>query len=126
MNLTNGQRGMTLVGWVFALTLAGAASLLVMRLVPIYLESFKVDKALQSLVEEQDIARQSASEIYRGFVRRMDIEDVDRFNQRDVRKYVTVEKNGPRVTITVEYQAKAKLFRELSLVADFVKTASNI
>ena len=125
MNLANRQRGMTFLGWVFTLGLIGAVSLLVLKLVPMYMESFKVDKALESLVEQPNINHQSATEIYKGFVRRMNIEDVKRFTERNVRSYVLVEKNGPNVTITVEYQAKAKLFRELSLVADFVKTASN-
>ncbi len=125
MNLANRQRGMTFLGWVFTLGLIGSVALLVMKLFPMYMESFKVDAALESLVEEPNIAHQSRSQIYAGFVRRMDIEDVKRFNERNVRSYVTIEKTGPNVTITVEYQAKADLFRELSLVADFVKTASN-
>ena len=125
MNLRSSQRGMTLLGWIFTLVLIGAVSLLVMKLVPIYAESFKVDKALKSIIGQPGIAQQSPTEIYRQFARRMDIEDLERFGEQNVRKYVTVEKKGPKVVITVEYQAKTKLIGDLSLVADFKKQVSS-
>ena len=116
---------MTFLGWVIVLVLVGGIALIVMKLVPLYMESFKVDSALKSIVEQPNLKDESTADIYKQFVRRMNVEDVNRFNDRNVRKFVTVDKKGPHVTITVEYQAKAELYDNLSLVADFKKQASN-
>jgi hypothetical protein len=125
MNLGRNQQGMTFLGWVIVLVLVGGIALIVMKLVPLYMESFKVDSALKSIVEQPNLKDESTADIYKQFVRRMNVEDVNRFNDRNVRKFVTVDKKGPHVTITVEYQAKAELYDNLSLVADFKKQASN-
>ena len=116
---------MTLLGWIFTLTLIGSVALIVMKLVPIYLESFKVDKALSGIIEEPGIGNKPPVEIYKDFVRRMDIDEVDRFSARTVREYVTVEKNLRNVTITVEYQAETHLIGNVSLIVDFKKQVSN-
>jgi hypothetical protein len=124
MNLSRNQQGMTFLGWVIVLALIGGIALIVMKLVPLYMESFKVDSALEGILEQPNLKDQSVADIYKQFVRRMNVEDVNRFDERNVRKFVTVEKRGPQVKITVEYQAKAELYDNLSLVADFKKQAS--
>ena len=90
MNLGRNQQGMTFLGWVIVLVLVGGIALIVMKLVPLYMESFKVDSALKSIVEQPNLKDESTADIYKQFVRRMNVEDVNRFNDRNVRKFGTV------------------------------------
>ena len=119
------QQGMTLVGWLIVLVLVGSAALLVLRVVPVYLESFKVERAMQSVAEEPGIAGMSKRQIYKKFISRMDVEDVDRFSERNIHKFMTVQKQGPKVTLTLKYQNVTPLIHNISLQFDFEHQASN-
>ena len=125
MNRCSKQEGMTLVGWIITLVLIGAVALLVLKVVPVYIESFKVKQALISVVEEPGVAQAGKREIYRRFISRMDVEDVDRFTQSNVHKYLEVEKKGQMVTLTIQYQTITPLVRNISLLVDFKHQASN-
>ncbi len=125
MNPSNRQQGMTLVGWLITLVLVGAVALLVLKLVPVYLESFKVEKALHSVAQESGLSQVSKQEIYRRFMRRMDVEDVDRFTKANLHKYMTVEKKGRTVILLLQYQTITPLFHNISLLIDFSFQASN-
>ncbi len=102
MNPNNSQTGMTLIGWIFTLILVGAVALLVLKVVPVYLESFKVEQALHSVAGEAGVGQATKRDIYKRFVKRMDVEDIDRFNQNNVHKYLTVQKKGNTVILTIE------------------------
>ncbi len=125
MNGSDSQHGMTLVGWLITLVLVGAVALLVLKLVPVYLESFKVEKALRAVAQETGLAQVNKREVYRRFMRRMDVEDVDRFTKANLHKYMEVEKKGKTATLILEYQVVTPLFHNISLQHDFKFQASN-
>lgn len=119
------QNGMTVIGWVLSLVVLAFGVLFVLRLVPIYVESFKVDNALTSLIRDPATADSSRGEIVKKFVARMNIEDIDRFDtEQKVKDYLTVEKGNGRVVIRMQYQAVAPLVGNLSIVADWDKEVS--
>ena len=125
MNRHNSQGGMTLIGWIFTLVLIGAVALLILKVVPVYLESFKIKQALNSVAGEPGIGQASKREIYKKFVTRMDVEDVDRFSQHDVHRYLDVQKKGNTVILTVQYRSEKPIVHNISLVVDFKHQASN-
>ena len=125
MNHNSSQEGMTLIGWIFTLVLVGAVALLVLKVVPVYLESFKVEQALHSVAGEPGIGQATKREIYKRFVKRMDVEDVERFDQRNVHKYLEVQKKGNTVILTIEYQTITPIIHNISLLVDFKHQASN-
>ncbi len=125
MNQNNSQTGMTLIGWIFTLVLVGAVALLVLKVVPVYLESFKVEQALHSVAGEPGIGQATKRDIYKRFVKRMDVEDVERFDQRNVHQYLEVQKKGNTVILTIEYQTITPIIHNVSLMVDFKHQASN-
>jgi hypothetical protein len=125
MTVLRRQNGMTVIGWVLSLVVLAFGVLFVLRLVPIYVESFKVDNALNSLVRDPATADSSRNDIIKKFVARMNIEDIDRFDtEQKVKDYLTVEKGNGRVVIRMQYQSVAPLVSNLSIVADWDKEVS--
>lgn len=125
MNTLRKQKGMTVIGWVLTLVVLGFAVLIVLRLVPLYMESFKVDQALSSIIRDPSTADSSRVEIVKKFVARMSIDDVDRFDSEEkVKDSLTVEKGNGRTIIRMQYQTVAPLMGNLSILADWDKEVS--
>ena len=125
MKLKRRQRGMTFWMLLFVLVVLGFAFFIALKLFPIYLESFKIDRAIESVAQEPGAADRSRADLQDTLVKRFDIDDVTRITERNFRDYVDIDKKGQRVTITVDYRAEAHLVGNISLVADFTKRASN-
>lgn len=119
------QQGITATGLILWLIVLGFAALLTLRLFPIYMESFKIDTAMQSVIEDPALVKKSNGEIIEALLRRFEIDDVQRIGRRNYRSHVKIEKKRDKVAIMVTYRAEAPLFRNLSLVADFHKQAQN-
>lgn len=119
------QQGITAIGLILWLVLLGLGALLALRLFPVYMESFKIDTAMQSVIEDSALVKKSNREIIEALLRRFEIDDVQRITSRNYRDHVKVEKKLDKVAILVSYRAEARLFRNLSLVADFHKQTQN-
>ncbi|MCP5155177.1 MAG: DUF4845 domain-containing protein [Ectothiorhodospiraceae bacterium] len=119
------QRGMS--GWMLLLLLilGGFGVLVGLKLIPVYLESLKIDKAMQSVLEDREIEARTKGEIVMGLLRRLDIDDVTRINELNWQEFVKVEKKGKQVEISVIYSRVEPLFLNLSILAEFEKHASN-
>ena len=119
------QQGITAIGLILWLIVLGCVALLALRLFPIYMESFKIDAAMQSVVADPALTRKSNREIIDALLRRFDIDDVQRIDSRNYKNHLKIEKKRDKVTIVVSYRAEAPLFHNLSLVADFHKQTQN-
>lgn len=119
------QRGMTTLGLIFVLAVFGFAGYVGLKLFPIYTESFKIDSAMKGVVDDPDVANMSKSDILASFIRRLDVNDVDRITARNYRQYLDIEKDQDTVSLDVAYRAQAPLFANVSLVIDFHKHAQN-
>jgi len=119
------QRGITFIGLLFVLVVLGFVAYIVMKLVPVYIESFKIDTAMNSVVQEPGIGGMTTKEIGRLFTKRLDIDSVTRITELNYRDYVTITNNQGRVGIDVSYRAETPLFGNVSVVVDFDKHAEN-
>lgn len=124
MQTIHRQRGMTFLGLVLILVVLGSVLLVGLKLFPVYKESFVVDGALNSLISQPGIENKSRRDIYKQFLKYMEIEDIDRFSDANIAKFLKVEKKGNGITLSLEYQAQAPLFKNLSIVADWKKLVS--
>ena len=125
MSLKRRQRGMTFWMLLFVLGVLGFVFYVSLKLFPIYLESFKIDRAIESVSRDPGVGDQSQTAVADSLVKRFDIDDVRRITERNFKIYVDIDKKGRRVRITVEYRAEAHLVGNIYLVADFKKRASN-
>jgi hypothetical protein len=114
-------------GWMlmFLLIFGAFVLLLGLKLFPVYLESFKIDKALRGVIEQSDIGQRSKREISLALTRRLDIDDVRSVNEGNFQKFGKITKKGNRVIIEIVYEKVEPLVGNLSLLATFEKRVEN-
>ena len=109
------QQGMTLLGWIIVLGLIAFFVLLTLRLLPNYLENFKVAETLESLRNEPDITRKAPSEVRKLISRRFMINDVTNLDARDV----TITNADGRITIRARYEIRMPVLGNVDAVTRF-------
>jgi hypothetical protein len=119
------QRGITFLGLLFVLVVLGFVALMGMKMFPVYMESFKIDKALKSLISDSQIGSMSKRDIIQALLKRLDIDSVNRIDHRNYNEYVTIVSNEGKVSVDVAYRAEAPLFSNISIVVDFEKHVEN-
>lgn len=115
MNHPKRQQGMTLLGWIIVLGLIAFFVLLTLRLLPNYLENFKVAETLESLKNEPDITRKAPSEVRKLISRRFIINDVTSIDARDV----TITNDDGRITIRARYEIRVPVLGNVDAVTKF-------
>lgn len=109
------QRGMTLIGFVISLAIAGLFIYVGMKLIPMYSEFYSVKKALAAMSNEDGIANKSAADIRRSLERRLNLSYAGTIK----REHVKVERQGAGWMITVDYENRRELIANLDVVGKF-------
>lgn len=118
MQLKNKQKGMTGISIMALLVLIAFVSIIILKIMPIYFDSFKVGDVVSNLKEERGLAERSNNEIATMILKRLDVNMVT-----DVTKdHIFVEKNKNEVIIDVEYEVRKPLFGNLDVVVSFKKS----
>lgn len=107
------QGGMSLVGLIIAAIVLGFAALVVMQVVPLYIADQKLTTIFKSLEEE---SAGSPAEIRRKIDKQLDINEVD--DHFDSEEFEIRPVTGG-FNVTYNYDGRATLFGNLSLVAEF-------
>jgi len=77
MKMQRNTRGITLIGFVFLLGIAGFFAYMAMRLVPMYIEYFGVLKAMEMVKNEPGSAQKSLEEVRREMMLKFNTQYVD-------------------------------------------------
>ncbi len=115
MNYSLRQSGMTLIGLVLVLGLIAFFTLLTLKILPIYLEHFKVVSSLESLKKTPELAQQSPYEIRSLLIKRLDINMVENVQPEDIR----IVKKGAVATVEVTYAVEKPIVGNLSVIIYF-------
>lgn len=118
MQNTKNQRGMTAIGWLLVLVLVLVFAIILIKLVPVYLDGYKVYSSLASLEEDGSAQGKPPQELRKLFLRRLDINMVTDVRPEDIT--FSRDKNGTR--IEVDYEARRQLFGNMYVVVAFNKT----
>lgn len=112
------QRGMTAIGWVIVLGLIAFFTLVVLRLMPLYLEYSKVASVLESIKNEPGVTRQTKADIQRLIMRRFEINDVRNVDP----KIAEIESRGGRLTVGMAYERRTNMIGNIDIVVSFDKS----
>jgi hypothetical protein len=111
------QKGMTAISLVALLILFGFLALIALRLVPIYLDHFKVVSHLKALAEQEETASMADNDIIKTYFKRLDIDDVVDVKRDD---FFIEKGDGGGKVLAVEYEVRRPVFGNVSVVVSFV------
>ena len=112
------QRGMTPIGWIFVFLLIAFFTLIALKLVPIYLDSFTIGSVISDLKKEPGISAKTPREVVTIIEKRLDINMVEGITADDI----LVEKRGDTMTISADYEVRKNMLGNVDVVVSFNKT----
>ncbi|WP_045225937.1 DUF4845 domain-containing protein [Methyloterricola oryzae] len=115
MSRLSRQSGMTMIGFLLMFMLVGFFTLLTIKLVPIYLEHYKIVSSLEALKSDPDLATRPKEEILKTLEKRWDINMVNRVTAQDVK----ITKQGGRLTVQIAYEAVEHIMGNVDVLVTF-------
>ena len=109
------QGGMTLVGFIIVLAVAGVFIYMGMKVIPMYSEYYAVKQALQGLASEPGIAAENPAKIKDLFFRRLYISYAETVKP----EHVKIVRKDAGYLMTVEYEVRKPLIANLDVVGKF-------
>lgn len=116
MSVMRLQSGFTLSKLLMICVVFGVVAMLAMKLVPEYLEYYKIKSGVVAVAQEANSNPNSTvADIRRGFERRAEIDHLKNFSAADL----DISKEGNRVVVEFAYERKVHLFSNISVLIDF-------
>ena len=112
------QRGMTFLGLLLIMAMAGVLVYAGIRLTPIYLNYMKVAHTLQSVSTELKGQTLDNFAIRRALERHWEVESIDRIQPDDVQ----IVQGDQTIALHVDYDDRVSFIGDVSLVVHFDKT----
>lgn len=125
MSFRNRQRGISFLGLIALVGILGFATVIGLKLIPIYMDSWKIDGVMRAVISDPDVNNQSRQEVIDAMLKRLDIDAVEAVNYHNWKDSLTVTKRKNNTTINVFYRVETPLVGNLSLVAEFDKMVSS-
>lgn len=110
------QQGMTFIGWLILFGLLGLVVMVGLRLLPAYLEYFKVSSAVESVASEST-TETSNNDIRRAIAARFQVDGVDTIGSRDV----MISRQGGVLTLNATYEYRTPVLGNVDAVVKFEK-----
>ena len=109
--------GMTYMGMLILLIVIAFFAVVIIKVMPLYMEHFKVESSLDSVRQEAKDSQTGLSpiEIKRHLLNNLMINDVEHVTDKNI----TVTREGHKILVTVSYEAQVPLFYNLDIVAKF-------
>ncbi len=125
MSLRKRQRGLSFLSLIAIAGFLGFSVVIGLKLIPVYMDSWKIDGIMNSVISQPGINEQSRKEIINLMLKRLDIDAVDAVNYRNYNESMIITKRKNQVTISIIYRVETPLIGNLTLVADFDKEVSS-
>jgi hypothetical protein len=117
MQSARNARGMTLLGFVIVLIIAGFFAFIIMKLFPPYAEHHAVGQAMLELADEPGVAQKSPADIRKMLDAKLYINYVTLKPEA-----VKIDRTGQGYTLTVKYESRGNMVGNLDYVVNFDKT----
>lgn len=115
MTLRHYQKGMTMWGMIFSLTVLAFVVFLIFKLFPPYMDDFKVSAALDSLGRQSDAGSMAPQEITAALGKRFDIDNISHVNPGDLK----IEQVGKGRVIRLDYEVEVPMAGNLYVLLKF-------
>jgi len=115
----NKQRGVTLSGLIYWCVALALAAVLLLRVIPSYIEYFKLLKDAKATVAQVSSSDATVADVRKTFDRYAEVDMLD-FKSTDL----DISKNNGRVVIEFAYEKRIPLFANVSLVINYKGTTA--
>jgi hypothetical protein len=109
------QRGLTLTGMLFGSIVLVLVLLLGLKLVPVYLEYYKIERMFKALAEDPALRGAARRQVMTAFAARATVDDVQSITPEQIE--VTKKPNG--IIVSAQYEKRVPLFYNVSACLDF-------
>lgn len=113
--LPSRQRGLTLISTILLLGSIAVFVLVLLKIVPVYLDHNKVANALSALEKTAAVESKSEYEIRDSLAKRFNLNYVYDVTQDDIK----ITKHGGYLKVAIQYEVVKKLVGNLSILAEF-------
>lgn len=116
------QRGITIWGVIFVLAFIALVVLFTLRAYPLYYEKMQVTASMNTVASRPDATEMSTNEIRKAFYSSIQITNITRFNDRNLKDHVFLVKSkikGEPNLLNVKYSSTNTLFQDLQLLMEF-------
>lgn len=119
MNSTK-QRGISLMGWLVILILAGFFASIAFKVLPHYMDNRALDKVISSVDREAatGLRIRSVGEFYNHVEKNMQINNIRDLKAADI---MEIRAEGADFYVHLEYEVREKILKNIDLVVSFDK-----
>jgi Domain of unknown function (DUF4845) len=109
------QRGVTVTGLIVVSVLIIIVLLIGMKVVPVYVEYFTIEKNFRAIAQDPSLATARRAELLRAWSGRATVDNITALRDRDV----VFERDGDQWVVSAEYSVKVPLYRHVNFCFDF-------
>lgn len=111
------QKGLSVTNWIIIIAVALFFTLLGLKLIPSYLEFYSIKGVLESIQNEPKWKTAPPKEIRKVFNKRIDINGVYDFDQKDL----AISRGKGITTVEVDYEIRKEMVGNISVILAFYK-----
>ena len=109
------QRGVTITGLIVVSVLIIIVLLLGMKVVPVYVEYFAVQRNFRAMAQDPSLAAARRPELLRAWSGRATVDNITAVNGNDI----NFERDGDELVVSAEYSVKVPIYRHVNFCFDF-------
>ena len=109
------QSGITLIGFIIVLGVAGVFIFMGMKVIPMYMEYYAVKQSLDGIAKQPGVVEETPAQIKSMFFNRMNVNYSENVKPADI----TVVRKDAGYLVTVDYEVRKPLISNLDVVGKF-------
>ena len=113
--LRKSQEGVSFITVMLLAPLVGLLVLVVIKLVPVYLEYSSVKSVLNGMISDRAETYTSTNQVRGTLFKRLDVNEVKSVTMENVE----VTREGPVYTIAIDYEVRVPLFYNIAILVTF-------
>lgn len=114
------QRGMSFLGLMVLLVIAGFIFYIGLKVIPAYIDYFAIKKIFASMAQSEEVKTGTVADIRRSFDKRISIDYATAIKGEDLE----ISKEGNETIVSAAWQHKIPLFPTWTLTIDFGTTTA--
>lgn len=109
------QKGMTAIGWLLVIAVVAIFALVLLKLLPVYFDGYKIAASMQSLVEDSSAHGKSPAELKRMLLKRLDINMIYDIKAEDI----AISRSANGYSVEIDYEPRVPFMGNLYFVVVF-------